>query len=43
MGAVEYVSHDGTVKRRITTADRIADYRRHCEAAGIEPQDLLER
>lgn len=43
MGAVEYVGHDGTVKRRITTADRIADYRRHCEEAGIEPQDLLER
>jgi len=42
-GAVEYVDHTGAVRRRITTADRIADYRRFCEQAGMEPQDLLER
>jgi 2,4'-dihydroxyacetophenone dioxygenase len=43
MGAVEYVDHTGAVKRRITTAERIADYRHYCEEARIEPQDLLER
>ena len=43
MGAVEYVTYEGLVKRRITTADRIADYRRFCEDAGIEPEDLMER
>lgn len=42
LGEVEYVTHDGTVQKRITTADRIADYRRWCEEAGIEPQDLFE-
>jgi len=43
MGTVEYLGHDGEVKRRITTADRLADYQRYCSEAGIEPQDLLER
>ena len=43
MGSVEYIDHTGEVKRRITTADRIDDYRRYCEAANILPQDLAER
>ncbi|HSW06221.1 MAG TPA: cupin domain-containing protein [Aquabacterium sp.] len=43
MGTVEYVSHDGTVKRRITTADRMADYQRYCAEAGVAPADLVER
>ena len=43
LGTVEYIDHDGTVKRRITTADRITDYRRYCEEAGIAAQDLVER
>ena len=44
MGAVEYISYDGVVKRRITTADRITDYRHYCESAGSEVQDgLFER
>lgn len=43
MGQVEYVSHDGTVKRRITTADRRADYLHHCRTHGHEPADLSER
>ncbi len=42
MGAVEYIKHDGTVSKRITTADRIADYRRHCAENGVEAQDLIE-
>ena len=41
MGTVEYISHDGAVKRRITTADRIADYRRWCEETGTPPLDSL--
>jgi quercetin dioxygenase-like cupin family protein len=43
MGSVEYIDHTGEVKRRITTADRIDDYRRYCAAANIPPQDLAER
>lgn len=43
MGDVEYVTHDGVVKRRIGTADRIADDLRHCETHGLEPADLQER
>ena len=43
MGTVEYLGHDGEIKRRITTADRLADYQRYCSEVGIEPQDLLER
>lgn len=42
LGEVEYVKHDATVQKRITTADRIADYRRYCEETGIEAQDLSE-
>jgi len=38
MGAVEYLADDGSVLRRITTQDRIADYRRWCDAHGIEPR-----
>jgi 2,4'-dihydroxyacetophenone dioxygenase len=41
MGAVEYISYDGVVKQRITTADRIADYRRWCESTGTAPLDSL--
>jgi quercetin dioxygenase-like cupin family protein len=40
MGAVEYVSADGTVLKRITTRDRIADYRRWCSEQGLEPRLL---
>lgn len=39
-GHVEYIAADGSVTRRITTADRIVDYRRHCEAAGAPVRDL---
>ena len=39
-GHVEYVKADGSVTRRITTADRIADYERHCEAAGVSARNL---
>jgi len=38
MGAVEYLADDGTVLKRITTADRIADYRRYCSEHGLEPR-----
>jgi hypothetical protein len=34
------VKADGSVTRRITTADRIADYERHCEAAGVSARNL---
>jgi quercetin dioxygenase-like cupin family protein len=43
MGAVEYIGAHGEVTRRITTADRIADYERHCAALGIDAADLTER
>lgn len=42
MGAVEYLGRDGSVRQRITTHDRIADYLRHCRETGIVPLDLLE-
>ena len=42
MGAVEYLGPHGAVERRITTADRIADYRRYCQATGTEPRELVE-
>jgi quercetin dioxygenase-like cupin family protein len=42
MGAVEYLGPHGAVERRITTADRIADYRRWCEANAAEPLALIE-
>jgi len=37
MGEVEYLGDDGRVLKRITTRDRIDDYRRHCAARGLEP------
>ena len=37
MGHVDYLAEDGSVARRITSRDRIDDYRRWCEGAGIEP------
>ncbi|MCA0174883.1 MAG: anti-sigma factor [Proteobacteria bacterium] len=40
MGEVEYLDAQGRVTRRISTADRIADYRRYCEAAGVDPAAL---
>ena len=40
MGAVEYLADDGRVLRRITTQDRIADYRRWCDEQGIAPRLL---
>jgi hypothetical protein len=43
MGAVEYLGAHGAVTRRITTADRIADYERYCAETGIEAVDLTER
>jgi len=38
LGAVEYLGPAGEVLRRITTADRIADYLRHCRDTGIVAQ-----
>jgi quercetin dioxygenase-like cupin family protein len=38
MGAVEYLGEDGRVLKRIAAGDRIADYRRWCDAHGIEPR-----
>jgi 2,4'-dihydroxyacetophenone dioxygenase len=35
-GDVEYMAADGTVQRRITTADRIADYRAFCAERGLQ-------
>ncbi len=42
MGEVEYIGAHGVVERRITTADRIADYRRHGKEMGVELPDLVE-
>ena len=39
-GAVEYLGPHHGVLRRITAADRIADYRAYCAAVGIAPRDL---
>jgi len=39
-GHVEYVKADGSVTRRITTADRVADYEHHCTAVGVSPRRL---
>jgi len=41
MGAVEYLADDGRVLRRITTQDRIADYRRWCDEQGVAPRLFL--
>jgi len=38
MGAVEYLAEDGRVLKRITARDRIDDYRRWCDAHGVEPR-----
>lgn len=37
-GDVDYVGADGTVQRRITTADRIAAYQAFCAARGLHPR-----
>ena len=42
MGSVEYIDHTGEVKRRITTADRIDDYRRYCEACLLYTSDAAD-
>lgn len=42
LGSVEYLGPRGEVAQRITTADRIADYLRHCDAAGITPSVQLQ-
>jgi 2,4'-dihydroxyacetophenone dioxygenase len=39
-GAVEYLGPHHTVKQRIATRDRIADYARACAAIGITPRAL---
>jgi len=37
-GSVEYLAEDGGVLKRITARDRIDDYRRWCDAHGVEPR-----
>lgn len=39
-GEVEYLGPHRTVLQRITTADRLHDYRRHCAALGLQPREL---
>ena len=39
-GSVEYLGAHHTVLQRITTADRLADYRRHCAEIGVQARDL---
>jgi 2,4'-dihydroxyacetophenone dioxygenase len=39
-GEVEYLGPHRSVLQRITTADRIEDYRRHCAAVGVQPREL---
>lgn len=39
-GSVEYLGAHHSVLQRISTADRIADYRRHCAEVGVPPRDL---
>ena len=39
-GEVEYLGAHRSVLQRITTADRIEDYRRHCAAVGVQPREL---
>lgn len=41
-GAVEYLGPHHSVLQRITAADRIEEYRRHCAAAGVQPRELAE-
>ena len=40
-GSVEYLGAHHSVLQRITTADRIADYHRHCAAIGVHPRELI--
>ena len=39
-GSVEYLGAHHSVLQRIDTADRIADYRRHCAVIGSRPREL---
>lgn len=39
-GSVEYLGAHKSVLQRITTADRIADYHRHCASLGARPREL---
>ena len=39
-GEVEYLGPHHSVVQRITTADRIQDYRRHCATVGVQPREL---
>ena len=39
-GEVEYLGAHHAVLQRITAADRIEDYRRHCAAAGVPAREL---
>jgi hypothetical protein len=41
-GIVEYLQPDGSVSRRITAADRLADYERYCRDQGIAVLELRE-
>ncbi|MBV8656331.1 MAG: hypothetical protein JO142_00755 [Burkholderiales bacterium] len=40
-GNVEYLADDGSVAKLITWQSRVDDYRRYCQAQGVEPQDLF--
>lgn len=39
-GCVEYLGPHHLVTKRIDTADRIADYQRHCAATGRQPREM---
>jgi 2,4'-dihydroxyacetophenone dioxygenase len=39
-GSVEYLGAHHRVLQRITTADRLGDYHRHCAEIGVQPRDL---
>lgn len=39
-GEVEYLGPHHSVLQRITTADRMDDYRRHCAGLGVQPRAL---
>jgi 2,4'-dihydroxyacetophenone dioxygenase len=39
-GSVEYLGAHHSVLERITTADRLADYRRRCASLGVQPREL---
>lgn len=40
-GSVEYLGTHGSVRQRITAASRVDEYRRHCEATGRHPRELV--